>query len=505
MILSGATSICDAYEAEKEMYPLNYWERTRNSAVVLKGTVENVNVYVTLTVSLVLKGENESATIKFATPKISENIKCFPRIPRFTAGKQYLVFLNKNEAGEYVFVHAVTDNLMAQAEQSIRDLQRFENLSNDIEKCKMLVSLMVLPHKGLRSASATQEIYKFNKAEFLELLEPLVDDPITKVTYAYLLSQNPNPDATDRLRELLKKAKQKKLLIEVISALQRKRPKDNKLSKELLKYIKSDSPEVRRTVIFALKYRGFRDAIAEVATYLEDEDPMVRATALYYFGGRTKNKDVLAKIKKLRHDSNGRVRAAAYNALPLQVSSFYEFFGVSLLDKSKNVRRIVGRLDLLWERKPLIISSLLLWPCVVVSAIVFYVLRVLQWGRPGLTVAVGIAAGYIVGVFTGYLTGKYHSTRPIFCAFILIPPLVMPIGVLLAGAVSKYGRKTPIGLFLLLTIMLCIIVRMVTLSNTLWSSILVGFFIMAIIICLSDFGLKNIFLKSNNIEKENEL
>jgi HEAT repeat protein len=498
LILSGAASICDAYEPKQKQVPLNYWELTRNSAVVLKGTVKNVNAYVTLTVSLLLKGEMESETVKFATPKITEGIQfvdCFPRVPRFAVGKQYLVFLNKNEAGEYVFVNAATDNLMTQTEQSIRDLQRFDNLDNDIEKCKMLVNLMVLPHKGLRSSSATQEIYKFNKAEFLELLEPLVDDPITKATYVSLLGQNPNPDATYRLRELLKEAKQKNLLIKVISALQRKRPEDDKLSKELLKYIKHESSEVRRTVIFALKYRDFRDAIDEVAIYLEDEDPNVRSTALYYLGWWPKSKDVLAKIEKLKYDSNEHVRAAAYNALPLQASSFYEFFSVSLLDKSKNVRSIAGRLDLLWERKPLIISSLLLWPCIVVSAIVFYVLRVLQWSRPGLTVAVGIAAGYIAGVFTGYLTGKYHSTGPIFCAFILIPPLVMPMGVLLAVAVSKYGRKIPIGLFLLLIIVLCVIVRMVTLSNTLWPSILTGFFIMTIIICLSDFGLQNISLK----------
>lgn len=507
LILSSTASICAAFEVQKEIQ-LNYWELTRNSAIVLKGTVKSVNAYVTLTVSLVLKGEIESVTVKFATPKISEDIKfvdCFPRVPRFAAGKQYLVFLNRNEAGEYVFINAATDDLVAQAEQSIRDLQRFENLDNDIDKCKMLVSLMVLPRKGLRSGSATQEIYKFNRAEFFELLEPLVDDPITKATYVSLLGQNPNPDATDRLRELLKEAKQKNLLIKVVSALQGKRPEDDKISKELLKYIKHESSEVRRTVIFALKYRDFRDAIAEVAIYLEDEDPKVRSTALYYLGGQPKSKDVLAKIKKLKYDSSKHVRAAAYRALPLQASSFYEFFSVSLLDKSKNVRSIAGRLDLLWERKPLIISSLLLWPCVVVSAIVFYVLRVLQWSRPGLTVAVGIAAGYIAGVLTGYLTGKYHSTNPIFCAFILIPPLVMPMGVLLAGAVSKYGRKTPIGLFLLLIIVLCVIVRMVTLSNTLWPSILTGFFIMTIIICLSDFGLKNISLKSKNYFKEIEL
>jgi len=94
LILSSVASICCASEAQKQMplqMPLNYWELTRNSAVVLKGTVKSVNSYVTLTVSLVLKGENESATVKFATPKISENIKfvdCFPRIPRFAAGKQ---------------------------------------------------------------------------------------------------------------------------------------------------------------------------------------------------------------------------------------------------------------------------------------------------------------------------------------------------------------------------------------------------------------------------------
>ena len=77
------------------------------------------------------------------------------------------MFLNKNEAGEYIFVNAAMDNLVA-VEQTIRDLQRFENLDNDIDKCKMLVSLMVLLRSG-SAASAAQEIYKFNRAEFLEI------------------------------------------------------------------------------------------------------------------------------------------------------------------------------------------------------------------------------------------------------------------------------------------------------------------------------------------------
>lgn len=513
LILSSVASICCASEAEKQM-PLNYWELTRTSAVVLKGTVIRVDANVTLAVSTIFKGKDVPETIQFAAPAVRKEqarvIICGgPRILRFVAGEPCLVFLNESEAGGYSLVDAGMRNLAA-VEQTIRDLQRFENLDNDIDKCKMLVSLMVLPHKGLRSGSAgsaAQEIYKFNRAEFLELLEPLGDDPITKVTYVYLLGQNPNPDATNRLRELLKEAKQKNLLIKVVSALQRKRPEDDKLSKELLKYIKHESSEVRRTVIFALKYRDFRDAVAEVVKCLEDEDPEVRSTALYYLDWRVqKNKDVLAKIKKLGHDSNEHVRAAVYRySLPLQVSSFYEFFGVSLLDKSRNVRSAAARIDLLWGRRPLIISLLLLWPCIVVSAVVFYALRALQWSRPGLTVAVGLVVGYIAGTFAGYLTGKYHSPNPIFCAFILIPPLFMPMGVLLAGAVSKYGRKTPIGLFLLLIIVLCVIVRMVTLSNTLWPSILAGFFIMAIIICLSDFGLKNISLKSKNIFKETKL
>jgi len=482
---------------------LNYWELTRNSAVVLKGTVKNVNAHVTLTVSLLLKGEMESATVKFATPKILEGIKfvdCFPRAPRFAAGKQYLVFLNKNEAGEYVFVDAVMDNLIAQAEQSIRDLQRFENLDNDVEKCKMLVSLMLLPHKGLRSGSATQEIYQFNKAEFLELLEPLVDDPITKVTFVSLLGDNPNPKTTDRLMQLLNETKQEEYLYSVITALKQKKPEDINLSRELLKYIKHESPKIRRNVIFVLTYRGFTDAVPEVSECLEDEHPEVRAMALYYLKGVQKNEEVLEKIKKLRNDSNEHVRAAVYRALPLRVSSFYEFLRVSLLDSSRHVRGAAGRLDLIFERRPIIILLLLLWPGIVMSFIIFYVLKIFQCSRPGLTVVIGVTAGYIAGALAGYLTGKYNSTAsPLACAVILIPPLFLPISILLSGAVNKYGKRIPFGLLFLSTIILCVIIHRITLGNTLWPSMLAGVFVMAGIICLSDFSLKKISPKTNDI------
>lgn len=470
--------------------------------MVLKGTIKSVNSDITLAVDFVFKGNIKSETIKFVAPKISASIKfktCFSEVANFITGNQCIVFLSKNEAGEYILVNAVANNLITQVEQCLIDLQKYEALDNNVDKCKMLVGLMS-QDKSLRSSCAAKEIYKFNKAEFFEFFEPLLNDPIAKFSYVSLLGDNPNPKATDCLTQLLNETNEELLLDRIISALKQKKPENINLSKELLKYIKYKSPKIRRNVIFVLNYRDFTDAVPEVSECLEDEYPEVRTMAINYLEGVQKNEEVLEKIKKLRNDSNEHVRAAVYRALPLRLPSLYEFLRVSLLDSSRHVRKAAGRLDIIFERRPIIVLLLLLWPSIVMSLIIFYILKIFQCSRPGLTVVIGIAAGYIAGAFAGYLTGKYNSTAsPLACAVILIPPLFLPISILFSGAVNKYGRGIPVGLLFFLMIILCIIIHRITLGNTLWPSMLAGVFVMAGIICLSDFSLQKISPKTNYI------
>lgn len=480
-------STCSAFVASEKALPPNYWELTRSSDIVLKGNITNVNADVTLAVSDVFKGKDVQETVEFAAPPVPKAQPCIiicggPRILRFIAGKACIVFLHENKAGGYSLVDAAIGNL-AVVEQSVRDVLRFDALSNDRNKCKMLVSL-VSPHEGLRSGCALRELYKYNKPEFLELLAPLADDSVLKVSYIDLLGKNANPAATNKLKVFLRKTEQKNILLKVISVLQRKDPKDTELSKELLRYITHDEPEVRRNVIFALKYREYKDATPEIVKCLDDEAPVVRSYALYFIRRVQKSPDILAKINKLTHDPDENVRAAAYDALPRQVSSFYRLLYRSLLDKSSKVRHTAARLDLLWESRPLAISLLLLWPCIILTGLVIYAARGIRWSWRIQIVLMGIAAGYIGGAVAGYLIGLYHITNPIFHSFILIPPVFMPIGILLSGAISRYGRKAPVIIFCLFTTAVCVVIRIVTLSNTLWPCVLTGFFLLGVIIPL---------------------
>lgn len=484
-----AASTCSAFVAQKEAVWPNFWELTRTSAVVLKATVTSVNANVTLAVSDVFKGKDVPESIQFAAPPIPEEqhrvIICGgPRVLRFIAGKPCIVFLQENQAGRYSLVDAAMRNLPA-VEQSIQDVLRFDALvGDDRDKCEMLVSL-ASPYKWLRSHYALRELSKYNRAEFLKLLEPLANDPAAKLSYIDLLGKNPNPAATNKLVGFLRRTEPKHVLLAVVRVLQRRKPQDTELSKELLKYITHEAPEIRRAVIFAMKYRDYKDALPKIVKCLDDEDPMVRLSALYYLSDVQKKPDVLAKINKLTHDPDETVRAEAYRILPRAVFSFYRFFYVSLLDKSRKVRCAANSLDLLWERKPLVISLLLLWPSIVVTGLVVYASRGTRWSWRILMVVVGIVAGYIAGVVAGCLIGEFHSCNPIFHSFILIPPVFMPVGVLLSGAVYRYGRKAPVIIFSLFTAVICVAIRIVTLSNTLWPCMLAGFFVLGTIISLS--------------------
>ena len=84
---------------------------------------------------------------------------------------------------------------------------------------------------------------------------------------------------------------------------------------------------------------------------------------------------------------------------------------------------------------------MLLWPTLLLAAVV-----VLVWVRYRLrylllAVAIGVVGAYLVGAAGGYAIGKYHTTNPIFSAFILTPPLVLPIGMLAAALVYAGIRR----------------------------------------------------------------
>lgn len=350
---------------------------------------------------------------------------------------------------------------------------------DDRDKCKMLVDLAI-SREGFSSGNALQELNKYNRPEFLELLSPLGDKPHIQMHYARLLATNENPATTDILLDLLRNPESDNNLPTLFECLQRKNPGDAEISKEILRYITNDSPRVRSTAIFVANYRGAIPALAEVLACLNDQSPEVRSMALYCFQG-VDDPQVRAKIWELIHDPEDRVRENAYRALPLTNSTFYRFLTVSFLDRSRQVRRATDRLDLFWERSPVVISLMLLWPSMIAAA---FAVIASGGNRRVLIVVTGIAAGYIAGLAAGYLAGRFYVGNPLFNAVILVPPFFIPFGLVLVGAVYRFGKKISLVLFPLIAASVCLTLSLVTWNNTLWLCVLAGFVILELVILL---------------------
>ena len=348
----------------------------------------------------------------------------------------------------------------------------------------MLVEL-VLSRTGFSSGSAMLELNKYNRPEFLELLDPLAEKPGIQIFYARLLEGNENPAATDKLLVMLRNPESDNNLLTLLECLQRKNPGDAEISKEILQYITHDSPHVRSRAIFVANYRGASaiPALAEVLACLNDQSPEVRSAALYCFQG-VDDRQVRAKIREMIHDPEDSVRESAYRALPLTNSRFYRFLTVSFLDRSRQVRSATDRLSLFWERSPVVISLMLLWPSMIAAG---FAVIASDSNRRVLVIVTGIAAGYIAGLSAGYFTGRFYIGNPLFNSLILIPPFFMPFGLVLAGAVYRFGRKIPLTVFPAVAAGVCTTLGLVSWNNTLWLCVLPGFAVLelAILICPS--------------------
>ncbi len=482
---------------------LDYWDATRKSDVVIKGIVTNIDEIITINISTIYKGSDKTKTISFATPPSSEKYLVICPAPyRFTINETCIVFLQQSGIDKYKLYEAATGNteFVNLVEQTIQDVFKLDSLSSDLDKCKMLISL-ISPYKGLQSAHAFNELSnKYNKEEYFELFEPLEHEPSIQLLYIGLLGANPHPSATIKLREFLQTNKKDDVLLKLISQLTYKDTQNVELSKELLKYITHSEPIIRRDVIFALDYRNYYDALPEITKCFDDESPIVRESALRYIDGWVKKPEILAKIKQLTFDKNEEVRAEAYHALLRDSSQirgiiFYKILLASLFDKSERVRRIASRLDLSWERMPLRISLLLLWPSIVLIGFVFYIHRDIRWSQRIKIIIKSVVSGYISGAIAGYFIGLYHSQNPIFHSIILIPPLFIPFGILLSAGISKIRWKTTMITFFMFVVFISVIIYIITSCNTLWPCILIGSILLGTI---SYFQKSALILPGNN-------
>ncbi|MBN1973953.1 MAG: HEAT repeat domain-containing protein [Sedimentisphaerales bacterium] len=433
------------FESERKVF--DYWNLTRNSDVIIRGTVTNIDTNIAISVNSIYKGNNVPEIISFATPP-SQNKLYLGDSSRFITEETCIVFLHQNEKGKYSFIDAAAENIefVNLVELVIKDVLKIDSLGNDYDKCKMLISLMI-PNQGLRSSHAFNELYrKYNKEEFFDLFEPLENEPLMQIFYINLLENNPHPSATLKLRELLQKTQDYHTLRTLISSLRRKNVQDTEISKEIMRYVSHDMPEIRTEVIFTIDYRNYYDALPEITKHLSDEAPMVRASALRYVGRWSKEPDIFIKIKNLTYDKNEEVRATAYNALMWDSSRvkgflFYKFLFASLFDKSKLVRRTAGRLDLPWEKMPVRISLLLLWPSIILTTLVIYLNKRTNWLYRFKIVIIGISIGYISGAIAGYFVGLYHIENPLFYSLILIPPFFIPPSLIFSSFILKFREK----------------------------------------------------------------
>jgi hypothetical protein len=491
LLLLASTTICHASQIGLFLRESPaYWDLTRRSQIVVKATVISVNARVRLAVDHVFKGENVGESLEFPIPAVAEVVPgkmvCGgPEFARFAAGKPCIVFLKTTPLGEYELIHANMNNVDI-VEQCVRDVLTFDAMGGDeSDKCKMLVDLAISA-EGLRSAHPVRELNKYNKPELLELLEPLKEYSHTELSYIYLLAENQNPAATNKLMDLLRSSQSKEVLVRVINGLQRKSLQDAAISKELLKYVTHDDFYVRQSTIYVLKYRGDIDASAQVMGRLDDEAPRVRAAALYYFDGST-DPAIIAGIKKLTQDPDQHVRAAAFRALPSTTPMFYRFFLASFMDRSKWVRRAAssGKLDVIWEYNWLVVSLLLIWPSILAAGIILLSSKAPRGQQCIRVILAGTAAGYIAGMVGGYLTGRFYVGNPLFNSIILMPPVFMPLGILLAGAVSRYGKEMLLTVFPLFVAILCIVTGLISLNNVLWPCLLAGLVVLdlAILLC----------------------
>ena len=462
----------------------DYWELTRTSTVVLVGTVARADSLVSVSVARVLKGGVEvGATVEFPAPPlpaVSAHVEVCgaPRVLKFETGESWLLFL-RGTGPRYELLGGAKGELLGKVEQAARNVLLLDSLPDDRSKCEMLVRLMS-PPRPLSGYLAARELEKYNRPEFLNLMEPLAHDPYARSVYIGMLRGNTNPRATDVLRGFLK-SERDRFLESTVLALRGKEPEDAGLSRELLVFLEHEEPRVRRAAIRALRYRNYGDASVEILKRLDDPDAGVRSAALRWPWYRSKEPLAMRKVRRLTNDADENVREAAYGVLRsgCEVRYFYTLLFASLFDRSRMVRRRAGMLDVLWERRPFATTTLMLWPSVLVVALVFWVGKRFRLHHPLKASTWGIALGYVAGALCGYWIGVFQS-RTLFCTVILIPPLFMPLGVLLLALTYVYGRKHVAAVAVPTAVLLSAATGIATWSFAVWPGIFGGFSILIV-------------------------
>jgi hypothetical protein len=404
------------------------WELARMASAIVVGTFAAQDGRVTLTVSRTLKGQGVPASVPLLAGQFREA----------TTREKWLAFLAAEGTG-YRVLGGANESEIARTEQAVRDVMELDALTTtDEAKCRRLVEL-ARRYSHPSSGCASQELWRYNRAEFVDLLAPLAEGP-DRWRYVFL-SRNPSPKAASLLLGYLERKQQDaglhaEDLHMVVDALRLREPNNLALSAELAKHLGHWDPSVRSGIVYGLQGRAYYQATPEVLKCLDDPNSEVRAMAAGWpwWSLPDYRQRVLPRIRALaRDDPDDLVRAASCACLVdmRDTRSFYLLLATSLFGNNGTIRSSIA-LDLLWEDSPVIVSLMLLWPTLLLAGVVAVVRWRFHTPRLLLAAGIGLVCAYLVGAAGGYFLGKYHTSNPIFSATILTPPLVLPVG-LLAG------------------------------------------------------------------------
>ncbi len=413
----------------------DYWQLARQASAVVVGEASTDGENVTLAVRQVLKGRDVPETMEVPPT----------RFPVLSAGRTWVVFLKAGHAGQYAVLDATSTDVPS-VQQAARDVVELDSLPDDRAKCRLLVRL-ARQERGFSTPYAMWELRrKYNKPEFLDLLVEFANSGVHERDYVeQLLRENPGPKATEVLLAYLKSDKM--LLVHAaIRVLADRETGNEAISKALVGLLDHRDPSIRARAVSAVCRRRCNRAFPRVFRCLDDPDPSVRAAVLTWWREWSRpdlRPLVLPKARALARDWDDYVRSLACARLVdmRDVRSFYFLWATSLMDRTGTVRSAI-HLDLLWEDSPVTVSLLLVWPTLLLLAVVLFV----RWRYRARwllrSVAIGLVGAYVAGAAGGYLIGEYHTTNPVFSAFILTPPLALPIGILVAVLFRAMAART---------------------------------------------------------------
>ena len=124
----------------------DFWALTRQSLIVVAGTVTAVDTNVLLSVTNVLKGSVVPPTVVFPrppTPSLPRGvmIRDGPRVLRFVAGEPWLVFLKAGGSNMFTLLDATQGDVPG-TEQAVKDVLDLDSLADRRAKCVFLINLV---------------------------------------------------------------------------------------------------------------------------------------------------------------------------------------------------------------------------------------------------------------------------------------------------------------------------------------------------------------------------